>query len=253
VSGSFGAGVRRFLFIAGGIVAVGVVVVVLWLGRDRWSETQQPVQAGTQPSRPPPTIAAPAAPPQTASSQTASVQTAPPQTRAPQPAASPSFDVVRINPLGNTVIAGRAAPNADVSVRDGATEIGKTRADSHGEWVVVPDKPLPSGTHDLSIEARGADGGDVAKSRDKVTFDVPEAKRAAPEVASAGGSSSPSPTEAAAPDAVTVQRGATLWGIARGSYGSGTRYTTIYAANRDRISNPDLIYPGQVVKLPVER
>jgi nucleoid-associated protein YgaU len=50
-----------------------------------------------------------------------------------------------------------------------------------------------------------------------------------------------------------VQRGGTLWGIARDSLGSGTRFTTIYAANRDRISNPDLIYPGQVVKLPAAR
>jgi nucleoid-associated protein YgaU len=235
--------VRRFLFIAGGIVALGVVVAVLWVERDRWAAPPQPVQAGTQPGGTSPGLAAPAAPPPAVA-----------QTAAAPPAAPPSFDVVRINPLGDAVIAGRAAPNADVSVRDGGTEIGKARADSHGEWVVIPDKPLPPGKHDLSIAARGPGGGEAATSQDKVVFDVGESKRPAPEVAVAGASSAPSAAPvAAAPGAVTVQRGGTLWGIARNSYGSGTRFTTIYAANRDRISNPDLIFPGQVVKLPLER
>jgi nucleoid-associated protein YgaU len=243
LNGVSGVAVRRFLFIAGGIVAIGVVVAVLWLGHDRSPTPPQPVQAGTQPGGTSPSLAAPAAPAPAA-----------PQTAAAPPVTPPSFDVVRINPLGDAVIAGRAAPNADISLRDGDTEIGRARADSHGEWVVIPDKPLPPGKHDLSIEARGAGGGDVATSQDKVTFDVAEAKRPVPQVAVAGASSGPSATAAAAaPGAVTVQRGGTLWGIARDSYGSGTRFTTIYAANRDRISNPDLIFPGQVVKLPAER
>lgn len=55
-----------------------------------------------------------------------------------------------------------------------------------------------------------------------------------------------------APDAtdVVVQPGHNLWRIAEARYGTGTRYTVIYAANRDRIRDPDLIYPGQVFDLP---
>jgi nucleoid-associated protein YgaU len=49
---------------------------------------------------------------------------------------------------------------------------------------------------------------------------------------------------------VVVQPGNNLWLIATRTYGSGPRYTVIYQANRSQIKNPDLIYPGQVFKLP---
>jgi nucleoid-associated protein YgaU len=47
-----------------------------------------------------------------------------------------------------------------------------------------------------------------------------------------------------------VQRGNTLWRIARHFFGTGLRYLAIYSANLGEIHNPNLIYPGQVVKLP---
>ena len=47
-----------------------------------------------------------------------------------------------------------------------------------------------------------------------------------------------------------VRPGNSLWRIARQSYGAGDRYAVIYSANRDRIGDPDLIYPGQVFTLP---
>ncbi len=49
---------------------------------------------------------------------------------------------------------------------------------------------------------------------------------------------------------VTVQPGNTLWGIASQQYGAGILYVRVFEANRDRIRNPDLIYPGQVFALP---
>jgi len=52
--------------------------------------------------------------------------------------ASPSFDVVRVGPKGNTVVAGRAQPSASVQIFDGNTRIGQFKADSHGEWVFIP-------------------------------------------------------------------------------------------------------------------
>jgi len=51
---------------------------------------------------------------------------------------------------------------------------------------------------------------------------------------------------------LTVQTGNNLWKLAEGLYGAGVRYTLIYQANRDTIRDPDLIYPGQVFKLPDE-
>ena len=70
----------------------------------------------------------------------------------------PSFDVVRINAQGETVIAGRALPKAEVTILDGGAEIGKVIADLRGEWVFVPDHPLPPGSRELSLKATNPDG-----------------------------------------------------------------------------------------------
>ena len=48
----------------------------------------------------------------------------------------------------------------------------------------------------------------------------------------------------------TVKRGDCLWKIAKRFYGNGAKYTTIYNANRSKIRNPNLIYPGQVLWIP---
>ncbi|WP_412554533.1 LysM peptidoglycan-binding domain-containing protein [Shimia sp. MIT1388] len=51
---------------------------------------------------------------------------------------------------------------------------------------------------------------------------------------------------------VTVQPGATLWAIARDRYGEGQLYLQVFEANKDKIRDPDLIYPGQVFTVPEE-
>lgn len=48
----------------------------------------------------------------------------------------------------------------------------------------------------------------------------------------------------------TVVSGDTLWGIAVKYYGNGSKYTTIHDANKDKVKNPNLIYPGQVLVIP---
>lgn len=50
--------------------------------------------------------------------------------------------------------------------------------------------------------------------------------------------------------AVIIRRNDTLWRISRRVYGHGVRYSTIYLANQDQISDPDRIWPGQVFKVP---
>ncbi|WP_246727704.1 LysM peptidoglycan-binding domain-containing protein [Chelativorans sp. Marseille-P2723] len=52
--------------------------------------------------------------------------------------------------------------------------------------------------------------------------------------------------------AVIIRRGDTLWQISRRIYGRGVRYTTIYLANQEQIRDPDLIWPGQIFKVPEE-
>jgi nucleoid-associated protein YgaU len=51
-------------------------------------------------------------------------------------------------------------------------------------------------------------------------------------------------------DTKVVVRGDNLWRMSQESYGNGERYTLIYGANRSKIRDPDLIYPGQIFVLP---
>ncbi|CFN74058.1 LysM domain/BON superfamily protein [Bordetella pertussis] len=50
----------------------------------------------------------------------------------------------------------------------------------------------------------------------------------------------------------TVQKGDTLWKIAEANYGKGkgAKYPTIFEANKPMLSDPDKIYPGQVLRIP---
>lgn len=48
----------------------------------------------------------------------------------------------------------------------------------------------------------------------------------------------------------TVKSGDCLWNIAKRFYGNGAQYTKIYNANRGKIKNPNLIYPGQKLTIP---
>ena len=53
------------------------------------------------------------------------------------------------------------------------------------------------------------------------------------------------------PKTYTVKAGDCLWNIAKSCYGNGADYTKIYEANKGVVgSNPNLIYPGQVLTIP---
>ena len=65
---------------------------------------------------------------------------------------APSFDIARISPNGQAVIAGRATPNARIVLLDGGKEIARTGADGRGEWVLLlQEQPLPPGQHELRV------------------------------------------------------------------------------------------------------
>ena len=57
-------------------------------------------------------------------------------------------------------------------------------------------------------------------------------------------------SEAPQQSAYTVKSGDCLWNIAKKYLGDGSRYNEIYELNKDKITNPNLIYPGQVLTLP---
>ena len=73
------------------------------------------------------------------------------QTKKNEQIIRPTFDIVRISPEGDTVMAGRAAPNSIVGIYDGTLKIGEVKTDKRGEWVFVPTTKLESGTRELSL------------------------------------------------------------------------------------------------------
>jgi len=71
------------------------------------------------------------------------------------------------------------------------------------------------------------------------------------EAAEAGGTETTRTTVPATGQTYTVKRGDTLWAIAKRFYGDGSKWPTIYNANRGVIGgNPNLILPGQVLVIP---
>jgi len=86
---------------------------------------------------------------------------------------SPAFDVVRIDPKGNLVMAGRAQPGATVIILDGDKEIGRVSADAHGEWLYLPTAPVAPGTRQFSLKTTGPDGKDLFSDK-VVVMSVPE-------------------------------------------------------------------------------
>lgn len=277
----------------------------------------------------------------------------------------PEFDIARVMPEGDTVLAGRAEPGAEVTILDGDRAVGSVTADSRGEWVLVAPEPLEPGSHELGLSARAGEeeplpsdsvvvvvvpeperdiaGREEPESRGSLALEVPRegfgastvlqkppaasepelavgaeyslgvdvldydeagnlsltgASRAGSEVrvyldnALVGRTAADAdgrwrlvvdqtidpgrytvrvdevagdsviarlefPFERVTPQVVeegtlvvVVQPGNSLWRIARRTLGEGTRYTIIFEANRERIRDPDLIYPGQIFTVP---
>jgi nucleoid-associated protein YgaU len=111
----------------------------------------------------PPPKPVPAAPPQ--------ASLPPPPPPAPSPAV-PSFDIVKVDPSGHAVIAGRAAPGSKVIVLDGDKPMGDVTADERGEWVLVPTVPMSPGERQLTLEATDPKTGAKTKSTDTVALAV---------------------------------------------------------------------------------
>jgi nucleoid-associated protein YgaU len=69
----------------------------------------------------------------------------------------PAFDIARIEPTGEAVIAGRAVPGATVELLRNGELHDRAVADQSGQFVMVPPR-LPSGTYDLTLRSKQPDG-----------------------------------------------------------------------------------------------
>ena len=83
---------------------------------------------------------------------------------------SPAFDIVRIQPNGNIVVAGRWAPTKTISILINGKIVASEQTNSDGEFVYAPQKPLAAGNYTLSLLGVGSD----VKSSDKVFLYISE-------------------------------------------------------------------------------
>ena len=83
--------------------------------------------------------------------------------RAPPAPDKPAFDVVSVEPTGEAVVAGRAAPNAKVELKDAGKTVAEATANAEGQFVMIPP-PLPPGEHSLALSTgAGASAADLQR------------------------------------------------------------------------------------------
>lgn len=87
----------------------------------------------------------------------------------------PTFDVLRVEPDGSAVIAGKAEGGAKLEVLSSETPITATTVSPEGDFVAIPEQPLASGDHVLLLRATGASGKAVI-SEEIATVSVPREK-----------------------------------------------------------------------------
>lgn len=49
-----------------------------------------------------------------------------------------------------------------------------------------------------------------------------------------------------------IKKGDSLWKISKTFYGKGSDYPKIFEANKEVIKDPDLIFPGQMIRIPMD-
>lgn len=89
-------------------------------------------------------------------------------------AVTPSFDVVGVEPTGETVVAGRSDAGAIVALVANGEVVGKSIANESGEWTIILDEPLKPGDYDVGLEVHDQEGTSTASSDERLAVSVPE-------------------------------------------------------------------------------
>lgn len=161
-------------------------------------------------------------------------------------------------------VAGGKTPEADgtqAAAASGATEapgptpveIGPEITPEPAPAEIAAAETLPDAAVSPAAEDPAAPDAPAAVTAAVEPSTAPQAPAAAPADPSATAPElalSPEPAPEPAAVTVTVQPGFTLWGIAQERYGDGVLYVQVFEANRDKIKDPNLIYPGQVFAVP---
>ncbi|MEJ8572894.1 Ig-like domain-containing protein [Microbaculum marinum] len=153
-----GAQIRNILIVVAILAVVGAVAVGLRYGLQEPEESATASQEAEQGQR----ESLAAVPP--TDGQRADDAAAPVGKAVP-----PTFDILRVEPTGDLVAAGRAAGRAHVMLLHGDEELESADANAVGEWAIVLNEPLAPGSYDLLLRATGPDGKGGPVDGDRVT------------------------------------------------------------------------------------
>lgn len=92
----------------------------------------------------------------------------------PAPIEGPSFDVVGVEPTGETVVAGRSDAGAIVALTANGEVVGKSIANEAGEWTIILEEPLKPGDYDVGLEVHDEKGDAIEESGQRLAVSVPE-------------------------------------------------------------------------------
>ncbi len=162
------------------------------------------------------------------------------QSGAPEVADTVAVDAITYDAEGEVFLSGRATGAGSVRVYLDNAPVMTTEIDARGQWRTrLPD--IDTGVYTLRVDELAEDGTVTSRVETPFQREPVQMILALAEVEE----------DLSTPvRLVTVQPGNTLWGISRRSYGEGTLYVRVFEANRARIRDPDLIYPGQVFTVP---
>ena len=136
--------------------------------------------------------------------------------------------------FGNLQLEGLAKPNQTINLYLDNQPISTLQADRRGTWRYEPRTMRTTpGRHMVRADMMGADG--QVEARVQVPFMREET------VWDTDGKVN-----------FEIRRNDNLWRIASRAFGEGTKYTLIYRNNAKQITNPDLIFPGQVFTISKE-
>ena len=146
-----------------------------------------------------------------------------------------TLDVLSYSPPGLIILSGRTISNTEIEILKSAEVLGKTKSNENGVWKFIINKN-DYANEEISIKTTISgetliityDQAEIQKRFKNTNFEFYD-------------------------DRIIVQKGNSLWRIARKTLGGGIFYTEIYKNNLTKIKNPNIIYPGQVFNIPIKR
>lgn len=169
------------------------------------------------------------------------------QTNAPK-VSDVIIDAISYDAEGEVLLSGRGVVDQHIRIYVDNKPVKTRSIEADGTWSMDLQE-IDAGVYILRIDQLDSDG--VVTSRTETPFQK-ETNQVAKQMAALANNevADSTPQIGIGLSTVIIQPGYTLWAVARKTYGFGMQYVRIYHANKDQIRDPDLIYPGQIFKLP---